>query len=77
MRLDQYRQEKLEPKRMTFAIEQIEKLGYTVTQLNSRSLEFYYKEKRIMFHPYSGWATGAFINDGRGLAVLIQQLKNK
>lgn len=76
MRLNQYRQEKLEPKRMTFAIQQIEKLGYTVTRLNSTTLEFYHKNKRIIFHPYSGWATGASINDGRGLALLIHQLKN-
>jgi hypothetical protein len=34
-----------------------------------------YKENEITYFPYSGWASGKGITDGRGLANLIKQIK--
>ena len=74
-RLDIERQHKLEPKRMDYAQEQIEKLGYKVTRISDNLLRFEFKGSTINFFPYSGWATGATIKDGRGLKNLLKQLK--
>lgn len=38
-------------------------------------IEFEYKGHSIKYFPYSGWATGKTIKDGRGLNNLIKQLK--
>lgn len=77
-RLDIERQQRLEFPRLLYASEQICKLGYTVTvQDNMKSLQFEFKGSTVTFFPYSGWATGKSINDGRGLQRLLKQLKQK
>lgn len=40
-----------------------------------KMIEFEYKGHSIKYFPYSGWATGKTIKDGRGLNNLIKQLK--
>lgn len=40
-----------------------------------KMIEFEYKGSNIKYYPYSCWATGKTIKDGRGLENLINQLK--
>lgn len=75
-RLDTDKQKELEPKRMAYAISEIEKLGYKVTQVSETELRFEHTPGHLVyFFPYSGWASGVTINDGRGLAKLLKQIK--
>jgi len=74
-RLNIERQEKLEPERMEYAKKAITNMGYKITGETKTWIRFYYKECPIMFYPYSGWATGKSIKDGRGLQKLLNQLK--
>lgn len=77
-RLNIKRQLRLELPRLLYASEQICKLGYTVTvQDDKKSLQFEHNGSIVTFFPYSGWATGKSINDGRGLQRLLKQLKQK
>jgi len=73
-RLDKKRQEQLEPKRMAYAKSEIEKLGFSVTVRSASLLAFNFKGHCVLYYPYSGWASGASIKDGRGLYELIAQL---
>ena len=73
-RLDKERQAELEPQRMAFAKQKLTLLGYTITYEDKSRLEFEHKGKVVKFFPYSGWATGKSIKDGRGLNNLIRQL---
>ena len=73
-RLNIERQQELEPERMSFAIQEIEKLGYNVTKYSDSRLEFIFKNHIVIFYPYSGWHTGKSIQDGRGLNNLLKQL---
>jgi hypothetical protein len=73
-RLDQQRESTLQPKRVEYAIEQISKLGYKVEQKSDDCIEFIFGGQVIRFYPYSGWATGKTINDGRGIANLLKQI---
>ena len=73
-RLNIERQNQLEPKRMAYAKREIEKFGYTVKQLGNVRLEFEFRGHTVRFFPYSGWASGASIIDGRGLKNLLKQL---
>ncbi|MDD5649072.1 MAG: hypothetical protein PHF86_01455 [Candidatus Nanoarchaeia archaeon] len=74
-RLDIERQKNLEPKRLSFAKKEIEKLGYVVKQMGNTKLQFEYKGSPIYFFPYSGWHSGKTIIDGRGLDNLLKQIK--
>jgi len=73
-RQDQERQKKLEPLRMKNAREAIEKKGYMVSLKSETTLMFTFKDVLILYFPYSGWATGATIKDGRGLKKLLMQI---
>lgn len=73
-RLDTDRQEKLEPKRMAFSKSQIEGKGYVITYEDERKIQFEFKGKTVTYFPYSGWATGPTITDGRGLNKLLIQI---
>lgn len=75
MRLDIERQNKLEPIRLRTAINEIQKLGLTILNCTDKMIEFEYKGSNIKYYPYSGWATGKTIKDGRGLYNLLKQLK--
>lgn len=74
MRLNTERQNKLEPIRMQIAINEIQILGLKITNCTDKMIEFEYKKHIIKYFPYSGWATGKTIKDGRGLKNLIKQL---
>jgi hypothetical protein len=69
------RQKLLEPVRMATAKAELERLGFTVEQHGATKLQFTYKGAHVMYYPYSGWATGTTIQDGRGLQNLLKQLK--
>ena len=79
-RQDIERQKRLEPIRMQKAIESIEALGYEVKQIGESQIQFKYPNdfsgKIVRYYPYSGWARGANIKDGRGLNELLRQIKN-
>lgn len=78
-RLDTERQERLEPKRMADAIESVQAMGYEIiTNIqieNKRYFEFEFKGSVVRYFPYTGWATGKSIKDGRGLVNLLKQIK--
>lgn len=74
-RLDQDREAKLQPKRLQYAKEQIEKLGLEILFECDTRIDFMYKGKTVQFFPYSGWHTGSSIKDGRGLKKLLSQIK--
>lgn len=73
-RLNTERQNKLEPIRLRTAINEIQKLGITIINYTDKMIEFEYKGHIVKYFPYSGWATGKAIKDGRGLKNLIKQL---
>ena len=73
-RLNIERQNELEPKRIEFAKQEIEKLGYSVI-VYEKNITFLYNDNLITFFPYSGWASGKGIKAGRGLQNLLKQLK--
>lgn len=73
-RLDKERQAELEPKRMEVAIAEITALGYEVSQHDDSYLTFIFKGNKIGYYPYSGWASGKGITDGRGLRNLLKQI---
>lgn len=74
-RLNIDRQNELEPKRIEFAKKQIEALGYEVIEVNTKELNFIYKDNKVCFFPYSGWHQGVGIKAGRGINNLLKQLK--
>ncbi len=74
-RLDKERQERLEPVRMQKAIDEIKSLGLDVTKLSDVEIQINTETGSIRYFPYSGWATGKCIEDGRGLKNLLSQLK--
>ena len=73
-RLNTERQNKLEPIRLRTAINEIQKLGLRITNSSDKMIEFEYKGQPVKYYPYSGWATGKTIKDGRGLKNLIKQI---
>ena len=76
-RLNIERQIKLEPLRMEYAKRQISALRYDVSEHSENELRFSHKGKIVKFFPYSGWATGATIKDGRGLRKLLNQINHQ
>ena len=73
-RLNIERQNKLEPKRIDVAKNEIQKLGYEIIFENNTEIQFRFKDKTVHYFPYSGWHTGASIIDGRGFKHLLQQI---
>lgn len=73
-RLDIERQERLEPKRLAHAIDELTKKRYTVTSFAGKRIEFEFNGYVVKFYPYSGWASGKSIKDGRGLIKLLKQV---
>lgn len=76
-RLNQDRVKELQPKRMEFAKNEIEKLGYTVSQIDDTELRFLFNGSEIKVFPYSGWFQGKKIKAGRGINKLLNQIKPK
>jgi hypothetical protein len=77
-RLDKERQDRLQPKRIDFAVKEIIKRGISgVIVKDDNCIEFFYKGNLIKFFPYSGWHSGKGIVDGRGIDNLLKQLKSE
>lgn len=74
-RLDIERQERLEPSRIEYAVKRIKELGYEIIYRDNLMIKFIHKGQPISFYPYSGWASGKTVRDGRGLSKLLNQLK--
>jgi len=64
----------LQPRRMQYAINMILNAGCEITFQDDKEIIFQYKDERVNFFPYTGWATGKSIKDGRGIDKLIKQL---
>lgn len=75
-RLNIERQQRLEPTRIEYAVKCIEELGYEITHRDNLMIKFIHKGHPVSFYPYSGWATGKTIRDGRGLQKLLKQLRH-
>lgn len=75
-RIDQEREKELQPKRMQVAREKIEALGYDIFFSDQTVLAFTHNNEVVKYFPYSGWASGKSIKDGRGLQNLLNQLKH-
>lgn len=74
-RLDQEREEQLQPARVQSCKKKLESLGFKVTLEGETKLVFDYKDSPVNFFPYSGWHSGKTIQDGRGFSNLLKQLK--
>lgn len=72
-RLNQDREKKLQPQRMEKAVKELEGLGFKTVH-DDTVIAFYFKKSCIRYFPYSGWASGKTIKDGRGLKRLLKQL---
>ena len=64
----------LQFKRMTKAMNELQSMNYDVEIIGTSKLMFKHREEWITFFPYSGWASGKNIKDGRGLQSLLKQL---
>lgn len=65
-RLNAEKQARLEPRRTETAINKLSELGFVVKVIDTTELQFEYAGSTIRYYPYSGWATGKTIKDGRG-----------
>ncbi len=74
-RQNEERQKELEPKRLQYAKDKITALGIEIIYEDKTRIDFMFKGSKIEFYPYSGWATGKTIKDGRGIDNLLKQLK--
>lgn len=73
-RLNKDREQKLQPVRREYAIQQLFDIGINDIYRDETKIQFEYKGEKITLYFYSGWHTGKSITDGRGLANLIKQL---
>lgn len=60
--------------RVEYAHRKLTEAGIVVTKAAYNRLEFMWKGSRVMFWPFTGWATGKTIQDGRGIHNLLKQL---
>ena len=77
MRLNKKRQTQLEPLRFMKAMSIFKNLGLDPVDLRANKqqcINFQFKGHNVSYFPYSGWATGKTIKDGRGLQNLLKQL---
>ena len=74
-RLNQQRQDNLQPQRIEHAKKKLAELGIKIEKETPTELHFVFKGHTVTFFPYSGWHTGKTIKDGRGLDKLLIQLK--
>jgi len=71
------RRAKYLPERMRNAREKITALGYQIIGESDTELRFLFHCQIVRFSPYTGWATGKSIQDGRGLDNLLAQITPK
>lgn len=70
------RRDRLEHRRIDAAVEAITKLGYSIDYRDNTTIRFQHRGETVTYFPYTGWATGKTITDGRGLLTLLHQLDN-
>lgn len=63
----------LAPERIRYAKQELEKKGLQVFE-NGECLSFSFNGHLVRFYPYTGWASGKSIKDGRGLKNLLKQI---
>ncbi len=70
--------QRLEPDRIAYAMRRLKEAGvdcyYNRVQ---KYIEFQFKGSFVKFFPFTGWATGKTIKDGRGLQNLLKQIKEE
>ena len=76
-RLNQDREEHLQPKRIASTKQALVEMGFEMTLETPTELRFMFKGELVRFFPYSGWHSGKSIKDGRGFNNLIKQLKDE
>lgn len=74
-RLNQEREEELQPQRIASCKARLEESGFLITYEDNTKLEFIFNGYKVQFWPYSGWHSGRSIRDGRGFGNLLKQLK--
>ena len=75
-RLNIERQNELEPGRIEYCKNEIQKLGYEIIYETNVYIQFMFKGHKITLYPYSGWHTGKSIKDGRGIQKLIEKISS-
>lgn len=75
-RLNKDREEKLQPKRIEYAIQEFTNRGVVILSKSNVFVTISYKGSPIIFYPYSGWFSGKTIKDGRGIDNLLKQICN-
>jgi hypothetical protein len=74
--IDPEEHSELQLRRMEFAMLQLDEVGVKeLVRMNDTTISFIHNGHKILFFPYTGWATGKGIKDGRGLRNLLNQLK--
>lgn len=77
-RLDKKRQEKLEPKRISSTLSELNNRGFEILGSDDKKIIVKSPEGNLIsFFPYSGWFTGKGVKDGRGFYKLIKQLEEQ
>lgn len=65
----------LQKQRRELAESELNDAGMDIHYMDDTTIKFMYNDSEVIFYPFSGWATGKSINDGRGLQNLLKQLK--
>ena len=73
-RLDQEREQRLQPERLERAEKKLDELCLPVIYKSGNEIRFKFKGGIVIYHPYSGWHSGNTITDGRGYKHLFKQL---
>lgn len=73
-RLDKDKQLELEPKRINYAIQEINKKGLQIVESNNTKIVFLFNNEKITLFPYSGYFNGKGIKAGRGINNLLKQI---
>ena len=76
-RLNQDRQNKLEPKRMVETYQKLSSLGFNPIIKGKTEIQFEFQGSTVKFFPYSGWHSGKTIKDGRGFNKLLNQIEEQ
>lgn len=74
-RLDQERQERLEPIRRNGTFKVLHEMGVTFTLTGPKQLNFIVGETHVQFFPYSGYWAGKGIGSGRGFNQLLIKIR--
>ena len=75
-RLNQKRQNQLEPVRVDYAKQKLTEIGATVLSETDKEIKFQYKNITATIFPYSGWWSGKGIGSDRGIDKMLNALKN-